>query len=103
MALKDKTVTLQSTDLCSILLARPDTQRERYKNMRKQKVTASRLCSAYKIKQQTLLGTYSPSSVISKECGVLVRCPSNKNRIMVLCIFLYCYSYLMTLYKSFKV
>lgn len=53
MALKDKTVTLQSADLCSTLLARPDTQRERYKNMKKQKDTASRLHSAYKIKQQT--------------------------------------------------
>lgn len=93
MALKDKTVTLQLADLCSTLLARPDTQRERYKNMKKQKDTASRLHSAYKIKQQTLLGTYSQSSVISKVRGVLVRCPFNKNRIMVLGI---------SLKKSFK-
>lgn len=38
MAPKDKTVTLQSVDICSALLARLDTQRERYKNMRKKKI-----------------------------------------------------------------
>lgn len=64
MAPKDKTVTLQSADICSALLARPDTQRERYKNMRKEKDTASRFLCTQKIKLQTLLGTYRQSSVL---------------------------------------
>lgn len=94
MAPKDKTVTLQSVDICSALLARLDTQRERYKNMRKKKDTASRLLCAQKIKLQTLLGTYHQSSVIRKQCVVSARCPFNKNRITALSI---------SLNKSFKV
>jgi len=64
MAPKDKTPTLQSADICSALLARPDTQRERYKNMRKENDTARGFLCVQTIKLQTLLGTYCQSSVL---------------------------------------